>query len=228
MFKQNKRWLWPVLGIMMLLLLVAVAPSTPAQAQDDCLQCHGNEGLSVERNGEEVSLFVDEKMFADSVHGSMLSCTSCHTEIEGYPHPEEVAFDKKESVATCVSCHEGQVTDSYAESFHGKAVNLGSQTTATCVDCHGTHDILGPDNPDSKVAKENIPETCASCHDQASPGFAEGTEHFEFAAMGAGMPMFFTAKSLVWLTIITIVSLVIHIELQLYRNMRKILRERRK
>lgn len=227
MYKHNKRRLWLVLGIMMLLLLAAAAAATAAQAQDDCLQCHGNEGFSVERNGEEISLYVDEKKFNDSVHG-IFSCTSCHTEIEGFPHPEEVSFDKQESVATCVSCHEGLVTDSYAKSFHGKAVSLGGQNTATCVDCHGTHDILGPDNPDSKVAKENIPETCAGCHDQASPGFSEGTEHYKFAAVGAGAPMYYTAKFFVWLTIITIVALVIHIELQLYWNLRTILRERKR
>ncbi len=211
MYKQNKRQLWLVLRIIMLLQLAAAATATAAQAQEDCLQCHGNEASRLN----------------DSVHG-ILSCTNCHTKIVEYPHPEEVSFDKKEIVATCANCHEGLVTDSYAKSFHGKAVNLGSQRSATCIDCHGAHDILGPDNSDSKVAKENIPETCAGCHDQASPGFSGGTEHFKFAATGAGAPMYFTAKFFVWLTIITIVALVIHMELQLYHNLRKILRERRK
>lgn len=214
------------MGIMVLLLLAAAATATAAQAQDDCLQCHGIEGFSVERNGEQKSLYVNERNFNASVHG-IFSCISCHTEIEGFPHPEGVSFDKKESVASCTICHEGLVKDSYAESFHGKAVNLGSQRSATCVDCHGAHDILGSNNPDSKVAKENIPETCARCHDQASPGFSEGKEHFKFAAIGAGAPMYFTAKFFVWLTIITIVALVIHIELQLYHDLRTILRERR-
>ncbi|MFZ5642903.1 MAG: cytochrome c3 family protein [Bacillota bacterium] len=211
MYKQSKRRLWLVLRIMMLLLLAAAATATAAQAQEDCLQCHGEQASSVER----------------SVHGAF-NCTSCHTDIEGFPHPEDASFTKKESVATCTNCHEGLVTDSYEESFHGKAVNLGSQRSATCVDCHGAHDILGPDNPESKVAKENIAETCAGCHGQASPGFAEGTEHFKFAAVGAGAPMYYTAKFFVWLTIITIVALVIHIELQLYHDLRTILRERRK
>jgi hypothetical protein len=189
---------------------VAATP-TAAQVQGSCLQCHGDEDPSVKR----------------SVH-RFLSCTSCHTEIEGYPHPEEASFDKKESVANCAICHEGRITDSYGESFHGKAVNLGSQRTATCVDCHGAHDVLRKDNPDSKVAKENIPATCASCHGQASPGFSEGEEHFIFASVGAGAPMYYTAKFFVWLTMITITALVIHIQLQLYQNLRTILRERKK
>ncbi|MCO5387667.1 cytochrome c3 family protein [Desulfosporosinus sp.] len=95
----------------------------------------------------------------------------------------------KKSVATCTSCHKGLVTDSYARSFHGKAVHLGSQKSASCADCHGAHDILGQDNPHSKVAKENIPETCASCHGEASSGFSEGEEHFELTPAGAGAPM---------------------------------------
>lgn len=193
-----------------LLSFLAITPTT-ILAQEDCLKCHGDEGSTVKRSKHD-----------------FLSCTSCHRDIEEFPHPEGASLDKKESVMTCSFCHEGRITDSYGDSFHGKAVYLGSQRSATCVDCHGAHDVLGENNPDSKVAKENIPETCASCHKQASPGFAEGEEHFEFAAFGAGAPMYFTAKFFIWLTIIVISALVIHMELQLYQNLRAILRERKR
>jgi len=211
MSEQNERWLWQVLIILMLLLFAVIATPTLAQAQESCLQCHEDESSNVKH----------------SVH-SFLSCTSCHTDIEDFPHSEGASLDKKESVVTCSSCHEGQITDSYAASFHSKAVQLDSQKSAACVDCHGAHEILGPDNPDSKVAKENIAETCAGCHGQASPGFSQGTEHFKLAAIGEGAPMFYTAKFFIWLTILTVTALVIHIELQLYQNLRTILWERKK
>lgn len=202
---------WKILSILMLLLLSAAIFATETQAQETCLQCHGDVGQKIER----------------SEH-SFLSCTSCHTDIKGYPHPEGASLDKKESVVTCSSCHKGQVTDSYGDSFHGKAVHLGSEKSASCADCHGAHDILGADYPNSKVAKANVPQTCASCHGQASPGFAEGSEHFKFAPTGQGAPMYYTAKFFTWLTIITITALIIHIELQLYHNLRTILRERKR
>jgi len=208
---KYKRRLRQVLCKTMLLILAMATTVTTVQAQENCFQCHGDVGSKVE----------------SSVH-SFSSCTSCHTDIAGFPHPEGVTLNKKESVATCTSCHKGLVSDSYAKSFHGKAVHLGSERSATCVDCHGAHDILGSNNPASKVAKANIPQTCASCHGQASPGFSEGQEHFELAATGLGAPMYYTAKFFVWLTLITITALVIHIELQLYHNLRTILRERKR
>lgn len=211
MCKQNRRRLWQVLSINLLLLLVILGSVTAVQAQDNCLQCHGNKGSSVER----------------SVH-SFLSCKSCHTDINGFPHPEGASLNKIESVAVCTICHQGRITNSYAKSFHGKAVHLGSERSATCVDCHGAHNILGQDNPNSMVSKQNIPQTCASCHKRASPGFAEGENHFELAPNGPGAPMYYTAKFFVWLTLIVITALVIHIELQLYHNLRTILRERKR
>lgn len=211
MLEKNKRWLWQVMTIIMLVLLVVTISATEAQAQDNCLQCHGDDGTRVEH----------------SVHG-FLGCTSCHTNIEGSPHPVRASISKKESVAICTSCHKGLISESYTKSFHGKAVHLGSERSATCIDCHGAHDILGSDNPASKVAKENIPQTCASCHGQASLGFSEGQEHFKLAATGQGAPMYYTAKFFVWLTLIIITALVIHIELQLFHNLLTILRERKR
>lgn len=207
----QKKWLWSLWSIIALLIFILATTATITFAQEDCLQCHGDEGSAVKRSEHD-----------------FLSCISCHTDIKGFPHPEGASLDKKESVATCSDCHEGRVTDSYGESFHGKAVFLGSQRSATCVDCHGAHDVLGQDNPNSRVSKENTPETCASCHRLASPGFAEGDDHFQLAASGSGAPMYYTAKFFVWLTIIVIVGMVIHIELQLYHNLRTILRERKR
>lgn len=178
-------------------------------AQVNCNQCHANVASSLK----------------NSVH-STLSCTSCHSDVNAYPHPEGVSVDKKESVALCSTCHTGRVVDSYQHSFHGKAVFLGSQRSASCVDCHSAHEVLGEDHPNSQVAKGNVPQTCAKCHENPSPGFAEGTEHFELAAMGPGKPMYYTAKFFVWLTMIAMTLLVIHIELQLYRELRTILQNR--
>lgn len=211
MCEQTKRRMWQGLTINLLLLLAVLSSVSVAQAQEACIQCHGDKGSGVER----------------SVH-SFLSCISCHTHIKEFPHPAGASLNHKESVAVCTSCHEGLVTDSYAMSFHGKAVHLGSKRSATCVDCHGAHNILRQDNPNSTVSKQNIPQTCASCHNRASPGFAKGQEHFTLTSSGSGAPMYYTAKFFVWLTLIVLTALVIHIELQLYHNLRTILLERKR
>lgn len=187
-----------------------LATGAVVQAQTNCNQCHANVASELK----------------NSVHSSM-SCTSCHRDVTAYPHPEGVEVTKKESVAVCNTCHTGRVANSYEQSYHGKAVFLGSQRSASCVDCHSAHKVLGEENPNSQVAKANVPQTCAQCHNNPSPGFAEGSEHFELTAMGPGKPMYYTAKFFVWLTMIAMTLLVIHIEMQLYRDLRNILQERK-
>lgn len=200
-----------LVALFLLIIMVTAPTAVQALEQDNCSPCHGKETADL----------------AQSVHAS-LSCTSCHSDIKSYPHASGSHPDKKKEVATCSQCHTGPVTLSYAESFHGKAVNLGSQKAAGCVDCHGHHDILSPDNPSSRVAKNNVPTTCAVCHHNASPGFSQGTEHFELKAAGPGAPMYHTSQFFVWLTIITVTLLIIHIEMQLYHNLRRILAERKR
>lgn len=206
---KKKQWVFKGLIFSFFFSFLLLFNGAIVLAQANCNQCH-------------VNAVNDLK---NSVHSS-LSCTSCHSDVTVYPHPEGVNVTKKESVEMCSTCHTGRVAESYQHSFHGKAVFLGSQRSASCVDCHSAHEVLGQDHPNSQVAKENIPQTCAKCHKNPSPGFAEGSEHFELTAMGPGKPMYQTAKFFVWLTIIAMTLLVIHIELQLYRELRTILQNR--
>ena len=212
MYKNNN---WRVLGFTLLLLVIMIVTASTVQAQV-------NEQLNCQACHEEASFHLER-----SEH-RFLSCRSCHTDIEDYPHHEGVSIDKKESVQICASCHQGDIVDSYEQSFHGKAVYLGSQKSASCVDCHGAHDVLGEEYSASKVNKENVSETCAGCHGQASAGFAQGSEHFMLKSAGPGAPMYYTAKFFVWLTIIVVTALIIHIEMQLFHNLRRILRENKK
>ena len=54
----------------------------------ECLACHGDKAMTTTRGGRTVSLYVDGKKFATSVHGS-LGCTGCHAELEGKDFPHE-------------------------------------------------------------------------------------------------------------------------------------------
>ncbi|MBS4025717.1 MAG: NapC/NirT family cytochrome c [Clostridia bacterium] len=189
--------------------------STAAAAAQSCKMCHADAS----------------KEYAESVHGKIfaagnaaLGCSSCHDSHNVLPtsHPDS-PVNRLNVPATCASCHEGSVpVKSYTDSFHGIANKFGSERTAQCADCHGTHNILGPDDQNSMVAKANVPETCATCHKIAQPNFAVGLEHFEKKPYGEGAPMYWTLKFFTWLTIITISLLIIHIELDLYRRLREI------
>lgn len=252
-------------------------PQKIAEFNDGCLRCHGAMGLKMKYQGQSVSLYVEEKGYFESQHGTN-KCTTCHTDIVDYPHigaskgkelekivnnncqrcHEDVTkvyvnsvhakanaagkdvycwschgthnILKKEDVRakdykthipeTCGHCHDHKILESYEESFHGKAVMSGSKKSASCADCHGAHDIVGPKEANSPVAVKNVPQTCAKCHYKAAVNFAKGTEHWVFERGGPGEPMYWTLKFMIWLTISVITIFFIHVELDLYRRLK--------
>ena len=161
--------------------------------------------------------------FQQSIHSDMgLDCASCHGDVHTILRSSEPksATYRKNVPATCGQCHEGKVTKSYEESYHGIAVKLGSSTAANCASCHGSHGIVAAQSPGSPVAKANVPETCAKCHGTAGAKLALGEEHAVVKNEGWGKPLYFTSKFFTWLTIITMTLLILHIELELLHRLR--------
>lgn len=191
-----------VLGSLILVSGTAFAERIPKELADPaepegnkaCLECH-SKPESMVRGGETISIHVDPVKYGESVHG-IISCSRCHAEAG----PEHAADPKKPlelltgralrvlKSEGCVKCHAGLYQESYQQSFHGVAVKHGDERAATCVDCHGVHDILASRNPESMVAKANVAQTCgtAGCHSGAPDSFAEGVEHFVAADPKAG------------------------------------------
>lgn len=138
------------------------------------------------------------KKFTATAHGKALkegktaaaSCTDCHGshDIKRASNPESrTHFTKIES--TCGSCHGnekivqqahlpgGNVQAKYHDSIHGQLIHGTSVyqgMAPTCTSCHGTHDIQSKNEPDSKVARAHIPETCGSCHQREKTVFDKG------------------------------------------------------
>ncbi len=134
-----------------------------AQSNDDCLMCHSDNELTMEKNGKEISLFVNEDVFKGSTH-SKLSCVSCHKgfDPESMPHAENI------QEINCVSCHQKVLTK---HSFHPqilKSKGLGKTADTNCKNCHGIHDVVSPKNPKSKWNNKNLIVTCGNCHKDAS------------------------------------------------------------
>ena len=76
----------------------------------------------------------------------------------------------------CGNCHE-EVTESYFETLHGKVSRLGDVAAAKCYDCHGSHNILPPINPNSTLSRQNVIETCKSCHPNSNKKFVGYLTH---------------------------------------------------
>jgi nitrate/TMAO reductase-like tetraheme cytochrome c subunit len=132
--------------------LVALSVPHQARAQESCLSCHGQKGMTP---------YIDESLLRQSVHGA-IKCTQCHTSVKGYPHGTVYRVD-------CASCHltgglgaSQKAARAYSQSPHAEAVRKGSGPA--CKTCHGTHQILPSDNPDSRTYRRNVPKLCSGCH----------------------------------------------------------------
>ena len=153
------------IGLALLLLLAVAGGAEAAQGENEsCLGCHSTEGLSVQlASGETLPLTMDPAVYDASVHGKAgVLCTSCHTNITGYPHPKLTAGDRRsfqlERYTQCRSCHEEQYQGTL-DSNHARALASGNREAAICTDCHGAHDVGPPDEPRQKISA-----TCQKCH----------------------------------------------------------------
>ena len=108
-----------------------------------CSTCHADEASHV----------------PNSIHGAVdVTCLSCH----GDPH--EVAAAAQTAPAKCAQCHADEVKE-FRQSIHGQAAAAGDPDAPNCVSCHGSvHEIQASSDGASRVAKKNLPDTCASCH----------------------------------------------------------------
>lgn len=102
------------------------------------------------------------------------TCVTCHsahtiTDIENDAFLKEVSLQ-------CGTCHTN-VAATYFETYHGKAYLLGKLDAAKCSDCHGAHDILKRENPDSKISEKRLVSTCQQCHPSAGEKFTGYLTH---------------------------------------------------
>lgn len=159
------KWLFRIAlwaGCIVLTFLAHRAPALLAQ-DEVCLECHGEADLTTERNGREISLYVNAKRYAKSIH-SENGCISCHedADVEEFPHADTLA------AVDCSSCHD-EVAAEYNHSLHGVAKAHGKQLAPDCVDCHGKHDIRAAKDEQSRTYVMNIPGLCGSCHKEGTP-----------------------------------------------------------
>jgi len=142
-----------VIGETVVLLSIAASPapagSIPVHLEGPednavCLGCHDDPNLrKTLGDGRVISLYVDGKMFAGTVHAGR-TCTDCHTDIEQIPHRHQI------QKVNCGRCHyvdeiQGakmpRKPTHYKESVHGRHLPAGSTDVPVCTDCHGEHSI---------------------------------------------------------------------------------------
>ncbi len=130
----------------------------------------------------------------ESIHGLSISegineaaqCWSCHGS-----HNVNPVKDKNSKVyptnlaVTCGKCHDDtlfikkysssiyQPGKMYSQSVHGKLVMAGSKISATCITCHGKHDIKNRVQNSSMISAINLPNTCEKCHKKITDDYKQ-------------------------------------------------------
>jgi cytochrome b subunit of formate dehydrogenase len=128
-------------------------------ANQDCLSCHGDEDLTMERGGETISLYVDGPSMAGFAHGDK-ACAQCHT---GVTASLTRACETITTAVDCSVCH-AEMSAQYRSSTHGQLSAKGDPDAPVCLDCHAKHATQKRTVPSSPTFARNVPELCAGCH----------------------------------------------------------------
>lgn len=125
-----------------------------------CVTCHGGHDILPSR----------DRQSATHPLNVIKICGDCH---QKYVKPDDATFGGGEHVSL------------YLESVHGRAVTQGGMVVAaTCADCHGAHEARPASDPQSKVSRQHVPETCGKCHVGVSEMYATSV-HGELLAQGS-------------------------------------------
>lgn len=210
-----------------------VSPTWHMDMAGVCAKCHNKEYK--EYIGSTHGKSLNEKGNFDSP-----SCTGCHGEhsIKSKIDPSSPTYFAN-LAEVCGKCHGSLALSekygfsttpvkTFSTSFHGVAIKFGSKTVANCASCHGSHDILPPDDPASSVNPGNLPKTCgkAGCHTGAGSNWAVGRIHVDAHSKDSGI-IYYTALFFKWLTISALAGLFLHMSLDITRQAIEYSRRRR-
>ena len=168
------------------------------EGQSRCLLCHDEP-----RFGRGVESWIEQSV-------PVQRCNVCHNETFPvntsyfYWHVfarSQPAHSHEDTVRICAVCHHNEAIlehfkhpdtiASYLSSFHGKAMLLGSEETAVCLDCHvGTmqnvHLMKKYVDADASTHPAHLADTCRSpaCHATAGAEVSRAAVHLELATGG--------------------------------------------
>jgi cytochrome b subunit of formate dehydrogenase len=209
--------------------LVHAAPS--------CTDCHGGHEIyhsedprstvSARRVPETCAschVGIDEEWRELSPHGrawlaghpDVPVCTTCHASHE--IGPPRVAALRLKAPQDCGFCHQ-ESYDTYRDTFHGKATNLGFLVAATCSDCHTAHANLPAEDPRSSVHHENLRETCGTCHGEVSEAFTTFDAHANPRDPDRNRLLYLVWTAMTTLLVVVFGSFGVHALLWLQRSM---------
>ncbi len=128
----------------LLIILICLLPcSLSAYETEDCLVCHSD------NPGEGIPQ-IPFSDFSKSIHGSIMTCSGCHSYID-----EDHEYGETAGRVDCAECH-------MQKNLHG--VSSEKENKPECYSCHTKHRIFPASFENSSVNPERFKDTCAECH----------------------------------------------------------------
>jgi predicted CXXCH cytochrome family protein len=122
-----------------------------------CERCHSDQAQKTKNSTHQVAL--------DQGNKEAAVCSDCHSAHNVQELPANPVNLKQHNADTCERCHSA-IHAEYKDSVHGNALfNDYNPDVPTCTDCHGTHNIAGP-NTEEYFAMYS-PQLCQKCHEDA-------------------------------------------------------------
>ena len=104
------------------------------------------------------------------------TCVACHG---GHGvRPARALARELDLLTRCAACHQEE-SESYADTYHGRATRLRHYKAARCDDCHTGHRVFATADARSTVSAGHVGQTCARCHAKAAqrPSFVQYRAH---------------------------------------------------
>jgi cytochrome b subunit of formate dehydrogenase len=146
-------------------------PHTARLKRVDCSGCHSEVAATYGKSRHFLTFGRDRIANAPAC----VDCHGAHAVPKSSVSTSPVYF--RNIAATCTRCHgDKSITDNrniaipgaakqYEKSIHNRAiVDLGLNKSASCIDCHGAHNMKDRRDPSSTINKANLPATCGRCH----------------------------------------------------------------
>lgn len=159
-----------------------------------CTDCHVNADKNMDNHPDNLKAPTCTDCHEEIVHAKLnglhkkLTCSDCHGDIHTLDPEKSVVGNAELIMNMCSKCHMDPETHKgesplakqveaaedapptytiikhYRESVHYLKKKKDGTVAATCVDCHGGHDMKKMTNPASNIYKRNLSHTCGRCH----------------------------------------------------------------
>lgn len=181
--------------------------SVHGRAKISCIDCHSDlKGFKDFPHPENLKKVNCSECHYDvlrnmeiSIHKGKVECIDCHGfhYILEKDNPRSNIYPLNVS-EICNDCHLKKVKTKkgfefiklFEDSIHGKSLKKsGLIYSATCVSCHGSHDVRAVSSKDSPVSRTNIPYLCDKCHRGILQDFLEGVHGKSFLKGNIDVPV---------------------------------------